>query len=775
MTRSDKKHHFHQLYEKMQNKNDTKGLYRSIKTQLGWKNSGPPQSLDVEGRKITAPRDIANEQMNFFKKKIEKLMSEIPRPTQDPLKTLQLAIDRWSSKAGNRETFSLKEVCVGDILSVINKMGNSSAMSHDFLDSISIKAASEILAPPITFLTNLSISQSKFAKAWKKAKIIPIYKGKETSRTATKSYRPIAILPPVSKIVEKVIHLQILSYMERSHQFNQNLHGYRNNHSTTTALLQLSNSILQATDSNLISTLVTIDESAAFDCVNFKILQKKLQLYNFDQKTRDWIDNYLDSRLQYVEIGVKKSDTMEIKQGVPQGSILGPLIFSIYTNELPAVVRQPNCQDPAHREQDFLFGDNCRNCGSVPSYADDATFVIESKNREISQSKIEEATTSMKNFLNSQDLCVNMEKTCILETMVKQKRSRIKGVQPSLSIQMESGETTTILPKKYVRLLGMNLEDNLAWNSHLLNGEKSILPALRKQLGALKHIISLVRQIPMKSRRTLANGLIVSRIIYGITIWSGTYATNIRKMQAILNKTARWITNSGRRTSTKVLMEKCQWMSIVEMSKMYSLIMLWKIIWLRIPKQLRDQITLEDDFTVTTVRPRLQTCRLGFTWRTTTMWNSLPLNIRNIKSLPKFKKSLKLHILSTRVTSVHNTSVQNLLQVDGSNDIENTSLTEDKENNEVTTDQITDTIDRNTDSMYTNSEVIPDQEVGDWSMKDGTRTEVFQVDGGAESSLLNGVVTSETRVNLWVNRDNTMETMDTLAGDADMDALETGC
>ena len=314
--------------------------------------------------------------------------------------------------------------------------------------------------------------------------------------------------------------------MERSGQFNQNLHGYRNNHSTTSALLQLSNTILQATDSNLISTLVTIDESAAFDCVNFKVLNKKLQIYNFDVKTREWMDNYLEDRCQYVEIGVKKSEIMEIHQGVPQGSILGPLLFSIYTNELPEVVRQPECEDPAHGKNAELFGDNCRHCGSVPCYADDATFVVETKNRDLSQKKIEDATTKMKNFLNSQDLCVNMEKTSIIECMVKQKRSRTMGEKPSLSIQKESGEQVTIHPKKHIRLLGMNLEENLAWNSHLLHGEKPVLPALCRQLGALKHIS---KQISMKSRRVLANGLIVSKILYGITLWSGTYETNMKK------------------------------------------------------------------------------------------------------------------------------------------------------------------------------------------------------------------------------------------------------
>ena len=154
------------------------------------------------------------------------------------------------------------------------------------------------------------------------------------SQTDPNSYRPVVILPTISKIVEKVTHKQILNFMETSQQFNHNLHGYRNSFSTLTTLLQLSDSILQATDSNMISTLLTVDESAAFDCINFNILDEKLKLYKFSQKTRLWIKNYLEDRKQFVEIGVKSSCTMDIERGVPQGSILGPLIYSIYMNEL---------------------------------------------------------------------------------------------------------------------------------------------------------------------------------------------------------------------------------------------------------------------------------------------------------------------------------------------------------------------------------------------------------------------------------------------------------
>ena len=387
LMRQDKKCHFKNLYEKMEGQNNISGLYKSVRLQLGLKSGGPPQQLVVEGKILTAPKDIANEQLKYFKNKIIKLMASIPRPTEDPFKTLRLALEKWGDKAGERPVFSLQNVCAGETLAAINKLGNSSALSHDYIDSRAIKAAKDILTAPITYLANLSIQESKFARGWKCAKIIPIHKGKGTSRTLPKSYRPIAILPTISKIIEKLIHKQILSFMETSEQFSQNIHGYRNSHSTATALTQLSDTILQATDANLIATLVTVDESAAFDCVNFKTLDTKLEMYNFDEKTRLWIQNYLKERTQYVEIGVKQSEKMEIQQGVPQGSILGPLVYAIYTNELPEVVKSEECQDPSHKNQTKLFGLNCKKCGSVPVYADDATYAVETKTRQESQKK----------------------------------------------------------------------------------------------------------------------------------------------------------------------------------------------------------------------------------------------------------------------------------------------------------------------------------------------------------------------------------------------------
>ena len=209
----------------------------------------------------------------------------------------------------------------------------------------------------------------------------------------------------------------------------------------------------------------------------------------------------------------------------------------------------------------------------------------------------------------------------------------------------ENGEEKIIKPENYVRLLGINIEQNLSWNSHLIKGEKALLPALRQQLGSLKHISG---QIPFKSRRALANGLLLSRIQYAITVWGGTYTTNLSKMQALLNNAARWVLDGNRSMKTKILMERCNWLSIREMIKMSTLVSLWKVIWLNILLQIRNKLELKDDFKIESKKPRLQTCQMGFLWRANEHWNSLPLGIRSMVDLLKFKKKLRTFIISER-------------------------------------------------------------------------------------------------------------------------------
>ena len=163
----------------------------------------------------------------------------------------------------------------------------------------------------------------------------------------------------------------------------------------------------------------------------------------------------------------------------------------------------------------------------------------------------------------------------------------------------------------YIRLLGVNIEENLAWNSHIISGEKAILPACRKQLGSLRYIS---QQIPKKSRLVLANSLIISRILYAIALWGGTYPTNLKKIQSLMNKTAHWVTNANRKSKTKELMISCNWLGISDLVQLHSLIAFWKILWLKISFQLHRKVQFKEDFTIVTQKPRLQTVQLGYLW-----------------------------------------------------------------------------------------------------------------------------------------------------------------
>ena len=136
---------------------------------------------------------------------------------------------------------------------------------------------------------------------------------------------------------------------------------------------------------------MTIDESCAFDCVRYELLTEKMKLYNFAPETIEWFENYLGSQTNYVTINAKNSKMVKVEQGVPQGSVLGPLVYTLFINKMPEIIKDElNCQNFEHDPDEYLFGPNCSKCGSIPSYADDATVLISSNSRESNQNKITE-------------------------------------------------------------------------------------------------------------------------------------------------------------------------------------------------------------------------------------------------------------------------------------------------------------------------------------------------------------------------------------------------
>ena len=215
---------------------------------------------------------------------------------------------------------------------------------------------------PIKHLINTSLKTTKYANKWKLAKLVPLLKSNDLNKLLPSSYRPIAILPMISKLVERGAQTQLLGYMEEHKLLKDNYHAYRKGYCMTTTLLELTDKIFDAIDEKKMSSLMTIDQSAAFDCVPHQLLLQKLKIYNLSDSALHWISSYLEYRVQFVIVGRAESRMNAIDRGVPQGSVLGPLLYSIFTNEMSKCIRDNNYTDNTHIDTEKLFGADCKRC-----------------------------------------------------------------------------------------------------------------------------------------------------------------------------------------------------------------------------------------------------------------------------------------------------------------------------------------------------------------------------------------------------------------------------
>ena len=644
--KQDRTQHFRNKHEAFEKTNDSKGAYNLMKTQAGWKMGLTPKSFTVNGRKVTAPMEMANMQMEHYIGKVKKIIDNLPNLNLDPTEHLKLALEKWENKS-RRKTFNLEKTTELEVLKVIKKIGNSTACGLDGQDTISLKAIATVIYKPLTHLINKSIEQKKFANRWKLARIIPLYKGKDKNRESPDAYRPISLLSVTSKIAERIIQKQLSDYMTSSGQLNPNQHSYRADYSTTTAWLQLTDTIFEATDQNLIATILAVDQSSAFDCVSHTILIEKLGMYGIGPESLEWFRSYLGNRTQCVNIGTKNSAMKMVLNGVPQGSVLGPILYAIYTNELPNILKDnTNCPELAHQNNKYLFGENCHKCGTILCYADDATMMIASKTRTENQRKLQSGLDNIHNFLVANKLAINRTKTNIQEIMIPQKKARQKEETPTLRERENDGSEKLIKSKKECRILGGNMQENMSWGAHLDWGEEALLTTARQKLGVLKH---LGKTLPFKTRKMMAEGLILSKIRYLIPIWGGAGDTLIKKVQTLVNDSARFVLEKRtRRDSTLDLMKECKWLTVAEMVLFYSLVLLWKILRKKSPGTMAGKFTQNDTGCVQTTIPRLVNTGSSFRWRTIGTWNRLPERTRKDTVLNSFKINTKNWIIEQR-------------------------------------------------------------------------------------------------------------------------------
>jgi hypothetical protein len=521
----------------------------NIKSWLNWTTSGAPTQLFYGGKLENQPSGLANCMNKFFITKVANLRESLGQSDANPLAKLEQLMS-------NRKcVFKLQPVHPDTVDKLITNLRNSGSVGLDYIDTGILKLVKTEILPSITHIINLSIKHSIFPTQFKKAKVIPLHKSGDMLNP--KNYRPVAILPVLSKLLEKAVFLQMIEYFESNDLLHPNHHGFRANHNTTTALIQMYDTWVKAMDRGEASGVCLLDMSAAFDMVNHSVLLGKLSLYGFESAAFTWIKSYLEGRKQTVCIDGTCSSLLPLEVGVPQGSIIGPLLYIIFTNDLPEIAHDhpppehplPQEDPPQERLQEghtvqfvpqHSYNMYCPSCGSICCFADDSSYTYSSKVEEEIENTLSEKYNTISEYMRCHQLKLNSDKTHLLLIMSDAARKANPDFSVSLNTQAE-----TILPSKSEKLLGGIIKQNLKFTEHIQDNDESMLKTLNKRLGALKKV---AKSASFKSRKMIANGIIMSKLIYLIPLWSGCETYLLNSLQVVQNKAARVVTRCGKRT-----------------------------------------------------------------------------------------------------------------------------------------------------------------------------------------------------------------------------------
>ena len=378
-----------------------------------------------------------------------------------------------------------------------------------------LKKCLSVLLPLITKIVNMSLTTGTFPECYKDAIIRPILKKSNMDPENMKNYRPVSNLHFLSKIIEKVVAGRL-----EQHISNNNLHdpfqsAYRASHSTETALLKVSNDVLSSIDKGKCIVLASLDLSAAFDTVDHSILLSRLETtYGIKATALQWFRSYLMKRQHRVSIKSSLSKPFMLTCGVPQGSVLGATLYTMYTRELSTEIEK-------HRLM--------HHC-----YADDTQIYIQCENTISGRAA---ATQQMENCMK--DICLWSNRNSLKLNMEKTEVIVFSNSKDPVIVEIKIGNSN-VQSQNTVKILGVTLNTNMSMDPHVINTCKSIYMNIRK----IRRIKSYLSDFALK---TLIQNTIVVRLDYCNSLFYGLPMRTIRKLQLAQNSAARLISGISRR------------------------------------------------------------------------------------------------------------------------------------------------------------------------------------------------------------------------------------
>ncbi len=594
---------------------NVKGIFQTVNALLNKNVKRLPTGLSTQM--------LSNTFVNFFKDKVDKI-----RRSLDAMSSSDVDVNLDVATC-NTSFQSFSQVSEQEVLKIVNE----SPCKTCKLDSVPtwlMKAHVDIFIPFITHVINISFSSGIFPKSLGRALITPVLKKPSLDSNELSNYRPVSNINFISKIIEKVATYQLKTYLFENNLIDDHQSAYLPNRSTETALMKVQSDVLNAVDRKEVVFLVMLDLSAAFDTIDHNILVKRLKnMFGISDIALQWVQSYLESRVYQVQIDGTYSDMCSLDYGIPQGSVLGPLAFILYTSPMGSIIRKHGLHFHKYADDDQIYITfNPR----IPGACQAALHSLQTCIAEVND------------WMTMNKLKLNPTKT---EFFICGTAQNISNLPSDVVLTLEGN---VIKPSTSVRNLGIIFDSHMSMTPHI----NSLISSLNFHLRNIRRIS---RFLDLETKHMVVRSLILSRLDYGNALLYGAKAKDLDRLQSLQNKAAKLIFSADRRSSPSPLLDNLHWLPVRERIQFKLCMYVYKCLHDCAPDYLSAFISYKSrpqtgpvtrsakDTSILNVHiGRTRTGDKSFSVSAPMLWNRLPKNIREACSLPVFKKLLKSYL-----------------------------------------------------------------------------------------------------------------------------------
>ena len=575
--------------------NNAKKSWTGINTILHRKSKTKASDifLNSNGNLFTDQKTVSKMFNTYFINVAGNLEKKIPKPRtkfQDYLKN------------PNEHSIYLKETTPAEVNKLTCGLDANKAPDLFGISAKIVKMGGYVMDNIISYLFNMSIDHGNFPSFLQNAKVIPCHK--DDSRLEMCNYRPISLLPTISKIFEKLMYTRLIEFINKHNILYEYQFGFQSGMSTEYAVNALLNNIINTLENKEYGVCIFLDFAKAFDTVNHEILLKKLEHYGIRGVAQQWLKSYLSNRMQCTETGDTQSELEIIRWGVPQGSVLGPLLFLIYINDIV----------------------NSSNVFKFILFADDTSLYYSCKNLQNIENIMNQELDKISAWLSANRLSLNVGKSKLLYFT-----NNDRTLLPDIHIKINDQILTEVSSAKY---LGVYIDNKLQWNSHINN--------IKLRLSKGVSILAKIRHyVPKTVLRSLYFTFINSHIDYNLLNWGIAPLANIETISRKTRKAIRLISFKSYDEETIPLFKQQAILPLEETFLLKQAKYMWKLQNELLPPSLSLNFKSNNRNQLVLSHNRLDSSAKHITYAGPRLWNAIPADIQSKLTPKSFGNSMK--------------------------------------------------------------------------------------------------------------------------------------